>query len=119
MKELTKEQRSKLAAVATDLMAIWNELPIADDEEGMDWCYRGGLVQLTCKGGYTQGWADLSWNDVITDIYAGEKLACSYTDKRFTYEKLVEEANKEAEERDEKRKAANAARQRRQDIEDL
>jgi hypothetical protein len=45
MKQLTNKQREKLAAVAKDLMAIWNELPISESEEGCDWYYRGGLVQ--------------------------------------------------------------------------
>jgi hypothetical protein len=96
MKKLTKEQRNKLHAVATDLMAIWDELPIPDCEEGMDWGYRGGLVQLTAKGGYTSGWVDLSWNDVIADIYAGQKLSGSY-------EKLVEEASIAQEEKNKTR----------------
>lgn len=72
---ITDEQRKKLAAIAKDLMDIWESLPNNDCEEGSDYSYRGGLIKLTVKGGYTDGWADLSWNDVITDIYAGEKLA--------------------------------------------
>ncbi len=33
--KLTKEQRSKLGKIAKDLMEIWNQLPISDDEEGI------------------------------------------------------------------------------------
>jgi len=102
MKKLTKDQRNRLHKVATDLMAIWEELPIAEDEEGMDWGYRGGLMQLTCKGGYTQGWVDLGWSDVIADIYAGEKLACI---KKYTYEELVKDATRESVEIDQRTKA--------------
>ncbi len=99
MTKLTKEQREKLAAVAKDLMAIWQSLPIPDSEEGYDYAYRGGLVQLTVKGGLTDGWVDISWNEIITDIYAGEKLAHI---TQYTYDQLVKDATKASEEKDQR-----------------
>jgi hypothetical protein len=74
------------------------ELPFDEEcEQGWDYGYRGGLVKLTVKGGYLSGWADFSWNDVITDIFANEKLVCI---TKVKYEDIIKNSQEVANERD-------------------
>lgn len=86
---LTPETRKKLKAAADALMEIWDGLgrPDPTGQYGRDedsYGYRGGLVSLTVKGGYTQGWVDLDWNSVVRDIYVGLTKRSSRPSKRKT-----------------------------------
>jgi hypothetical protein len=70
------ERRIQLAVVAESLMAIWEGLPY--DEEDGDWWPKGGVVTHLVKGGYTQGRAIRTWNEIVADIFANEKFGGNY-----------------------------------------
>jgi len=87
--KLTEAQRTELADIAKRLGKMWMQLETAPDEtyeSGNGWYYRGGLFKLTFKGGFTDGWADLEWNQVIADIYQGSQFA--HLSKTETYHAL-------------------------------
>jgi hypothetical protein len=81
--EITDDDVRKLTKVAQALeespCEMWCNLDSDERSDDYDpddqWAYRGGVMMLTFRGGFTDGWVDLTYNEALTDIFYGYRWA--------------------------------------------
>jgi hypothetical protein len=75
----TEATRKKLYEAAKIIGEMWCNLDSDEQSDDYDpddqWRYRGGVMMLTFKGGFTEGWVDLTYNEALTDIFYGHRWA--------------------------------------------
>jgi len=76
---LTKAALEKLFGAAKIIGEMWCNLDSDERSDNYDpddqWAYRGGVMMLTFRGGFTDGWVDLTYNETLTDIFYGHRWA--------------------------------------------
>jgi len=95
--------REKLFEVAKTLGELWCGLNSDSTKDSHDpddqWWYRGGVILLTFRGGFTDGWVDLTYNQVITDIFYGHR----WYHQHKTWDDVEAELKKDKEKREAER----------------
>ncbi|MBZ5613400.1 MAG: hypothetical protein LAO23_05275 [Acidobacteriia bacterium] len=96
--------RNKLYEAAKIIGEMWCNLDANDpdpDLEDDEFVYRGGVIMLTFRyySPYADGWVDLTYNQVITDIFYGQR----WYHQHKTWNDVMAELDKDA-------KAKEAAR---------
>jgi hypothetical protein len=101
----TKATREKLYEASRIIGEMWcnlNSDERSDDYAPDDqWAYRGGVMMLTFRGGFTDGWVDLTYNQVITDIFYGYRWAHDH----YSWADVEAELDKDAKAKEAEHKA--------------